>query len=153
MFLPPLDGAPVTFLRATTSFEGYATFDFDVPCDDVVSIYGLAYDTDGTSPANADAFTFAIDVDPAGPADLRWEYGCDNSTKGQQWNWHQVRDTGLACTPGDLATPLSMGAHTVSFLNAEISNNNPQFNFSGLAAIAITNDPTYLPNDDYEPNP
>lgn len=150
--LPLIDEEEVIFLRATVGGEGTAALAFDVPCSDEVILWALAWDADGDV-GNADAYQIGLDQDTKQVADsgARWEYGCDNDTR--QWAWYRVRDTGRRCDPGGEVEPtLEAGEHHLQINNAEPVSGDPQFNFTGLAALVVTNDPDFDPRMEYDPN-
>ncbi len=147
--LPPFDGAPVFFLRSSASEAGRAAFSFDVPCADTVMFWGLTWDALGADTSNADAYVVGVDTDPDRRSP-RWEYGCDNDVG--QWAWYRMRDTQERCTEGGELEPLLVeGPHALRLRNREPVSTRPQFNFTGRAAVVVTNDPDYDPHEDYDP--
>jgi len=151
--LPPVEGERVTFLRARFSAEGAATIPFEVPCEDAVTVWGLTWDALGDDVSNADAYLAGIDVAPRAIEDegMRWEYGCDHADAG--WQWNRLRDTAEACEGMDAYAPvLEVGEHALHLANPEIISDEPEFNFTGLAAIVVTNDPAFDPLAEYDPN-
>jgi len=149
--LPEIDKAQVVFLRSVTGGQGTAALSFDVPCSDEVFFWALAWDAAG-GVENADAYQIGLDQDTEQVAErgARWEYGCDNDVR--RWAWYRVRDTGSECDPdGELEPTLDAGEHHLQINNAEPVSGDPQFNFTGLAALVVTNDPDYDPHVEYDP--
>ncbi len=149
--LAEFDGEPVMFFRSSVDGAGRAAFAFDLPCADTVMLWGLTWDALGADTSNADAYEVGVDIEPD-DASERWEYGCDNDARG--WGWYPVRGTGERCAADDPLEPeLEAGPHVLRLRNPEDITNNPQFDFTGIAAVVVTNDPNYDPSDEYDPSP
>ncbi len=147
--LPDFEDEPVDFLRTTVAGEGTAAFTFEVPCTDAVQIWALTWDAAGDDVSNADAYTVGVDVDPG--EGQRWEYGCDNADR--EWRWYRVRETGKACDDGgELEPVLEAGMHHLQVSNEEPVSDEPMFNFTGITAVVVTNDPDLDPLDTYDPS-
>ncbi len=154
MNLPLFEDEPVVFLRSLMSGVGTAELAFEVPCTDEVVFWALVWDADGNGVDNADAYQFGLNqtTEEVAEEGSRWEYGCDNEER--RWAWYPIRDTGRACDPGEtFELPLEAGPHHLQINNPEAISNNPEFNFTGLAALVVTNDPAYDPVADYDPAP
>lgn len=151
--LPAVEGETVVFLRSVMFQGGTAALSFETPCTDEVFFWGLNWDTD-EGVGNADAYQVGLDqtTDEVAKDGLRWEYGCDHSMVG--WDWYRVRETGFECDPdGEFEPTLEAGEHHLQINNIETVAGPPQFNFTGLAALVVTNDPDYDPRSDYDPTP
>lgn len=151
--LPPIEGEPVVFLRSVMANQGTAALSFDIPCTDDAIFWALAWDS-GEEVDNADAYQIGLDqsAEEVTEDGVRWEYGCDNNAIG--WAWYRVRETGFECDPdGELEATLDEGEHHLQINNAEPVSGSPQFNFTGLAALVVTNDPEYDPRTEYDPTP
>ncbi len=151
--LPLIDDEEVVFLRAVTGGQGTAALSFEMPCSDEAIFWALAWDAAGAV-ENADAYRVGLDQDTEQVAErgARWEYGCDNASR--RWAWYRVRETSRECAPGgELQPTLDAGEHHLQLNNAEPVSGDPEFNFTGLAALVVTNDPQYDPRADYDPSP
>lgn len=146
--LPFFEDEPVIFLRTRTAGEGTAAFRFEMPCTDAVQLWALTWDALGDDVSNADAYTVGIDERPG--EGVQWEYGCDNEERA--WRWYRIRDTGNACdADGELAPALEAGEHHVQMSNMEPVSGQPMFNFTGVAAVVVTNDPDFDPIATFDP--
>lgn len=152
MELPLLDGESVTFLRSVQGGQGTAAFSFEMPCTATVRAMGLVWDAaEGID--NADAYLVGVDMDEAAleTEGAWWHYGCATEARG--WSWEDLSDDGEACEgPGPIEFMLEAGSHHLQIANREQVNNAPQYNFTGIAAIVITNDPTADPSAEYDPS-
>ncbi|MGH1345683.1 MAG: hypothetical protein ACRBN8_29230 [Nannocystales bacterium] len=151
--LPLIDKEQVVFLRSIMANQGTAALSFEVPCSDDVILWALTWDAAGTVD-NSDAFQVGLNQDTKQVADsgTYWEYGCDNEQR--RWAWYRVRDTGRACEPGgELEPTLDAGEHHLQINNVGPVSGGPEFDFAGLAALVVTNDPDYDPSTEYDPNP
>lgn len=151
--LPPRDGEEVIFLRATQGGQGTAAFSFEMPCAATVRATGLVWDA-AEGIQNADGYLVGVDMDEAAleTDGVFWHYGCETKRRG--WSWEQVSDDGEACKgPGPVEFTLEAGPHHLQIANRERVNNTPEFNFTGIAAVVITNDPAFDPHRAYDPTP
>lgn len=151
--LPLIEGEPVVFLRSVMANQGTAALSFDIPCTDEAIFWALTWDS-GEGVDNADAYRFGLDqsTEEVTEEGGRWEYGCDNNAI--RWAWYRIRETGFECDPdGELEVMLEEGEHHLQINNAEPVSGNPQFNFTGIAALVVTNDPDFDPSTEYDPVP
>ena len=151
--LPPIDEEPVIFLRAAQGGQGAAAFAFEMPCTARVRATGLVWDAaEGID--NADGYLVGVDMDEATleTEGVFWHYGCETTRRG--WSWQQLSDDGETCKgPGPIELTLEAGPHRLQIANRERVNNMPMFNFTGIAAVVITNDPSFDPHTEYDPTP
>lgn len=147
--LPPFERQPVNFLRSFTDNEGTARFAFHQPCDDTVFFWALAWDADGETIENADAYRIGVDAEAADVAEngQRWEYGCDSPDRG--WFWYRARED-ETCDAAFFQPSLTEGPHHLQIANPERAQ-GANFNFTGIAAIVVTNDPDFDPVSTYDP--
>jgi hypothetical protein len=150
-FTADLPGSP-TAVRTVTANTGQAVLTIDVPCSGTYVFFGLVWERFGSVAANQpDSFFVRVD-----DSDLvEWVYGCqtqagDDST----WQWLRVAHRlASGCQIALVAAELEAGQHVMRIIGREGTQNLEDLDFSAIAAIAISNDPSYDPADDYDPYP
>lgn len=145
-----LDGMPVIYARSLMADVGSVRFEFDIECAGEVYFWGLVFDWVPLQTAGPDSYWYGIDDDAMAGGDA-WVYGC--TTTMSTWSWQPVQHyNGSVCNTDPLVPTLDAGPHMFSLLNREPGTTGIEvYNFAGVAAIAITNDPDYDPNSDYTP--
>lgn len=132
---------------STQSSTGTVSFSFNSACEDTFWAWGLVYDDRPGYFTNADPDSFMVRVD-ASDATL-WVFGCQTWFE-PKWTWQSVNDTGLCLFENArMEFTVSPGIHTLHLQNVEGGAAGPGGGDPGavaaIAAVVITNDPSYVP--------
>ncbi len=158
VFLPPFEGNTVLFYRSFEAGVGSVQFDFDLDlgegCTQELSVWGLVWDDAPMISSNADSFWVGIDEDPM-IGQQEWRYGCPTS-RGESWAWKALYvAVGERCSVEQAQPIFSHGSHSLSLLNVDDGFSAPGagiYDFAGVVAIAISDDPSFDPNTILEPS-
>ena len=153
--VPPMELVPAVLLpdtpmlaRSYAGDAGTIVFDFDLPCAATVEIHALVWDAiSGVQPPD-DPDSYFVSVDRQ--REEIWTYGCATGrVRDGTWLWQRVAGTTRAACDGDTLTfDLEAGPHELALRNRESGGD---FVYAGIAAVVITDDPTFDPETLYEP--
>lgn len=154
LVLPPMELREAIYLpgkpqmaRSLLAEMGTVTFGIELECPATVSVFGLVWDiAGGPFPDNSDSFLVSIDGKP----EELWEYGCQTEGMGDMvWAWLPLEAAGpMACSATEMSFELEAGAHELTFRNREQGTGE---DFAAIAALVVTDDPSFDPVSLYDP--
>lgn len=145
IFLP---GEPA-MARSYAADMGTITFEFELPCPTTLYVHALVWDvTGGALPENADSFHVSVD----GGSEWVWAYGCATQGMGDGvWAWLPINEwTEVDCDATPVTLELPAGVHEIRLRNREAGAGN---DFAAVAAMVVSDDPSFDPTSLYDPNP
>ncbi|MEM7158586.1 MAG: hypothetical protein AAF799_37445 [Myxococcota bacterium] len=154
LVLPPMELREAIYLpgkpqmaRSLLAEMGSVTFGFELECASTVTIFGLVWDiAQGTQPDNSDSFLVSVDGQP----EELWEYGCQTEGLGDMaWAWLPLEAAGpMDCSPTMMSFELEAGTHELTLRNREQGVGE---DFAAIAALVVTDDPSFDPVTLYDP--